>query len=235
MRTSYFHDPNLNSKFLHLTYRKNFQNLTYSLNSFLNNLYPLNSLEVKNKEAETYLNYTTENYLRYKMERKKKKEEEGKESAAKKGEKEERKKGKEGRKEKGAEVGKEKERSWQSSTGPGSSRLRCRSRLRRCNLLSRASLRCKQRCRVGQHQSQSQSKCQGPAAKQRHQRQNQKPRQSPSMERCGWTLQSSHRNTGRSSLKRRTGGTMKCGDKLNRTGWCALQRCLEQQLEHKQK
>ena len=99
MRTSYFHDPSLNSKFLHLTYRKNFQNSTSSLNSFLNNLYPLNSLEVKNKEAETYLNYTTENYLRYKMETKKK-EEEGKESAAKKGEEEERKKGKEGRKEK---------------------------------------------------------------------------------------------------------------------------------------
>ena len=91
MRTSYFHDPSLNLKFLP-TYPKSCLNSTYSWNnSFLKNLYLLNPNKVKTKEAETYLNYTTENYLRYKMERKKKKEEVGREGEAKKGGEEEKK------------------------------------------------------------------------------------------------------------------------------------------------
>ena len=101
-RTSYYLDP----KFTHLNYLRNFQSLTSNLNNFfLENLYLLKPCKVKNKEAETYLNYTTENYLRYKMERKmkeakEKKEEAGKEGEVKEGGEERKKRRKGGKKEK---------------------------------------------------------------------------------------------------------------------------------------
>ena len=101
-RTSYYLDP----KFTHLNYLRNFQSSTSNLNnSFLENPYLLNPCKVKNKEAETYPNYTTENYLRYKMERKmkeaeEKKEEAGKEDEVKEGGEERRKRGNKERKKK---------------------------------------------------------------------------------------------------------------------------------------
>ena len=117
-RTSYYLDP----KFTHLNYLRNFQSSTSNLNNFfLESPYLLNPCKVKNKEAETYPNYTTKNYLRYKMERKmkeaeEKKEEAGKEGEVKEGGEERRKRGKEGKKEKEVKEGEDQERSWRSLT-----------------------------------------------------------------------------------------------------------------------
>ena len=91
-RTSYYLDP----KFTHLNYLRNFQSSTSKLNNFfLENPYLLNSCKVKNKEAETYLNYTTKNYLRYKMEE----EDEGSKGEEGRGRKRRRSKGREEKRE----------------------------------------------------------------------------------------------------------------------------------------
>ena len=127
-RASYYSAP----KNLYLNYLKKFQNLTSNLKStFLKHPYLLTSCQVKKKEAEDYLNYTTETYLRYKTEgkmkeaeeKKEKEEEVGRGKEVRKGGRKIKKKGEGRRKRK--EKGKEKEdqgNSWRSWTRSGSDR-----------------------------------------------------------------------------------------------------------------
>ena len=232
-RTSYYLDP----KFTHLNYLRNFQSSTSNLNNFfLENPYLLNSCKVKNKEAETYLNYTTKNYLRYKMERKmkeakEKKEEEGKEGAVKEEGEERKKRRKGGKKEKEVKEEEDQEGSWQSLTRSGLGQQeghqcqRCRSSPGPS--LRSQWLRCKQRCTVSHQQKPS------PAPKQ-SQHPSQKQRQGPGLGKRGWMFQSNHPSTDLNRVRQTTCATSTCGVKLNKTGWSAMQVWLEQWQQRKQ-
>ena len=232
-RTSYY----LDLKFTHLNYLRNFQSSTSNLNNFfLENPYLLNSCKVKNKEAETYLNYTTENYLRYKMERKmkeakEKKEEAGKEGEVKEGGEERKKRRKGGKKEKEVKEEEDQEGSWQSLTRSGLGQQeghqcqRCRSSPGPS--LRNQWLRCKQRCTVSHQQKQS------PAPKQ-SQRPSQKQRRGPRLGKCGWMFQSNHPSIDLNRVRQTTYAILTCGVKLNKTGWSAMQVWLEQPQQRKQ-